>query len=444
MKLFNSKSNKIETFKSIEPNKVSLYLCGPTVYNHAHIGNARPIVVFDLLRRVLSAEGYDVKFVSNYTDIDDRIIEKAQNEGVLESVISERYIQAYEKVRDSLYAGHVDVKPQVTHVIDDIVNYISELESKDYAYEAGGDVYFKVDKVPTYGQISHQKLDALKVGARIEENESKKNPLDFVLWKQTDDMGIKWDSPWGKGRPGWHTECVVMINDAFGDIIDIHAGGQDLKFPHHENESAHSYAMHDHDIANYWLHCAMLQIDGEKMSKSLGNVLWAQDYIDRFGANVTRWLLLSTHYRLVLNISEDTINQSIKEVKRIEDAMKQATLKLSLMDVKIEGSVNEATYTRFLEPLKDDLNVANALVVLFDHLKELNQSLRVKDIDVTTLSDHVVTLEKMLNILGIEVQRTYLEAEDKALYEKWNSAKANKDFETADTLRSRLIEKGLL
>lgn len=443
MRIFNSKTNKIETFQSIEPNKVSLYLCGPTVYNHAHIGNARPIVVFDLLRRVLIASGYEVKYVSNYTDIDDRIIEKALDEMKTEKEIAERYIDAYEWVRHNLHADQVDETPRVTEVIDEIIEFIALLIDKGFAYEVEGDVYFKVDQIKTYGQISHQKLDALRVGARIEENVSKANPLDFVLWKKTDDAGIKWDSPWGKGRPGWHTECVVMIHDSFGSNIDIHAGGQDLKFPHHENESAQNYAMHDHDLANYWVHNAMLQIDGEKMSKSLGNVIWAKDYIERFGSNVTRWLLLSTHYRLILNISEDTINQALKEIERIEAVVKQVSIELELNGI-LDNNVDMALFESFLKPLQDDLNVANAQVILFDTIKQLNQALRTKDKDYSRLAVLLNTFEKMLDILGIEVKRMTLSDEDKALFSNWDQAKKTKDFETADTIRKALQEKGYL
>lgn len=444
MKIFNSKSNKVETFVPIEPGKVSFYLCGPTVYNHAHIGNARPIVVFDLLRRVLKASGYEVKYVSNYTDIDDRIIQKALDEMVSESEIAQRYIDAYEWVRDNLHAGHVDETPRVTQVIDDIIEFITALMDKGYAYAVDGDVYFRVDRVKSYGSISHQKLDELRVGARIDENEAKENALDFVLWKNTDDEGIKWDSPWGMGRPGWHTECVVMIHDSFGGSIDIHAGGQDLRFPHHENESAQNYAIHNHDLANYWLHNAMLQIDGEKMSKSLGNVIWAKDYIEKFGSNVTRWLLLSTHYRLVLNISDDTISQAQKSIQRIGDAYKKATLTLSLNNIKQTNNYDVDLYQSFLEPLQNDLNVANAQVALFECIKKINQSLRTKDYDFEAIDLYVNTIEKMLDILGLTFEAVNLSDADKTLFNNWENAKAIKDFEQADIYRQRLLEKGYL
>lgn len=443
MKIYNSKSNKIEKFIPIKDKQVSLYLCGPTVYNDAHIGNARPIVVFDLLKRVLEQENYHVKFVSNYTDIDDKIVQKAIDEMSSEQEVAERYIQAYENVRTNLYANDINAKPRVTEVIDDIIEFIQALLDHGFAYVVDGDVYFRVSKVDTYGQISHQKLDELRVGARIEENNDKENPLDFVLWKNTD-QGIKWDTPWGQGRPGWHTECVVMIHQAFGETIDIHAGGQDLKFPHHENESAQNYAMHGHDLANYWMHNGMLQIDGEKMSKSIGNVMWAKDFIAKLGPNVTRWLLLSTHYRLVLNVSDETIEQSQKEVQRIEQALKTAYIALSRGNVELNGAYDTEVIERFMTALKDDLNVANATVVLFEEIKNLNQLLRIKDKDMEALITSVLTIEKMLDIFGIYIERIELSKDDKDLFETWDTLKREKNFEEADKIRQLLTVRGYL
>lgn len=443
MRLFNSKSNSVEVFKPIEEGKVSLYLCGPTVYNHAHIGNARPIVVFDVLRRVLESNGYQVHFVSNFTDIDDRIIEKALLEVISEKEVADRYVQAYSEVRDMLNAGGIDATPRVTQVIDEIIAFIALLVDKGYAYEVDGDVYFRVNSIETYGQISHQKLDSLRVGARIEENQAKENPLDFVLWKKTTE-GITWESPWGKGRPGWHTECVVMIYNEFGTSrIDIHGGGQDLKFPHHENESAQSEAIHHHDIANYWVHNGMLQIDGEKMSKSLGNVIWAKDYIHKFGANITRWLLLSTHYRLVLNVSDDTLKQATHDINRLQTAVDQAYLKLELAgDYSLDYNVDR--FHAFLECLNDDLNIENAKVVLFEDLKTLNQVLRTKDAGTEAIAMALGTLLKALDVLGIVFEVLKLSDEDKDIYRQWEEAKKNRDFEKADALRTGLIERGIL
>lgn len=444
MNLYNSKTNSVETFTPIHKGKVSMYVCGPTVYNHPHIGNARPIVVFDLLRRILIELGNEVHYVSNYTDVDDRIIQKAKDEGLDETQIAGRYITAYEDVRRGLFADAVDAKPKVTENMDEIIAFIEELIELEFAYESNGDVYFRVNKVKDYGAISSQNIDALKIGARIEENMQKESSLDFVLWKDTNDEGIKWDSPWGQGRPGWHTECVVMIQDEFNtNLIDIHGGGQDLKFPHHENESAQAKAVHHHDIANYWVHNAMLNIDGEKMSKSLGNVTWAKDYIQQFGGNVTRYLLLSTHYRLILNISDDVLAQAQKEVQKFEGIFKQVSLKLSSQGDTLGQEHDEGLFNDFMDQLKDDMNVANALVHVNETVKKINQALR-SQYDFEAISRPMNTLVKMMNVLGLDFKLTQFTDEEKTLLSDWDIAKAEKRFEDADKLRVALIEAGVL
>lgn len=444
MNLYNSKTNSVETFTPIHKGKVSMYVCGPTVYNHPHIGNARPIVVFDLLRRILIELGNEVHYVSNYTDVDDRIIQKAKDEGLDETQIAGRYIAAYEDVRRGLFADAVDAKPKVTENMDEIIAFIEELIELEFAYESNGDVYFRVNKVKDYGAISSQNIDALKIGARIEENMQKESSLDFVLWKDTNDEGIKWDSPWGQGRPGWHTECVVMIQDEFNtNLIDIHGGGQDLKFPHHENESAQAKAVHHHDIANYWVHNAMLNIDGEKMSKSLGNVTWAKDYIQQFGGNVTRYLLLSTHYRLILNISDDVLAQAQKEIQKFEGIFKQVSLKLSSQGDTLGQEHDEDLFNDFMDQLKDDMNVANALVHVNETVKKINQALR-SQYDFEAISRPMNTLVKMMNVLGLDFKLTQFTDEEKTLLSDWDIAKAEKRFEDADKLRVTLIEAGVL
>lgn len=444
MKLFNSKTNQIETFKPIKKDEVSMYVCGPTVYNHAHIGNARPIVVFDLLKNVLTRAGYNVKYVSNYTDVDDKIINKALEEATDESEIAQRYIAAYENIRKELHADNVDIKPKVTETMEEIIAFIQKLIEEDKAYVVNGNVYFRVSSVEDYGAISNQDLDALLVGARIAKNEEKENPLDFVLWKNTDDGGITWDTPWGKGRPGWHTECVVMIHNEFNtNTIDIHGGGQDLKFPHHENESAQNKALHHHDLANYWVHNAMLNIDGEKMSKSIGNVTWAKDFIRELGANVTRWLLLSTHYRLVLNITDDLISQSKQAVERIENSLRQASIYrqtnayITTMDYKLDDS-----YGKFMEALYDDLNIANAHQQIFDSVKRLNTAIRQKqNYEIEALSN---SLMQMMEVLGLQINLPQLSDADKKLFEQWKTLKSEKRYDEADKLRQILSEKGYL
>lgn len=442
MNIFNSKTNKIEVFKPINENKVMMYVCGPTVYNHAHIGNARPIVVFDLLKRVLETEGYEVHYVSNFTDIDDKIVTKAIDENKTEVDVSEEYIEAYNKIRAELFSNHLDATPRVTETMDEIIGFIQKLLDEDAAYAVDGNVYFRVDKINNYGSISNQDIEALQIGSRIERNVEKENPLDFVLWKKTTE-GITWETPWGVGRPGWHTECVVMIHKEFNtNTIDIHGGGQDLKFPHHENESAQNKALHHDDLANYWVHNAMLNIDDEKMSKSLGNVFWAKDFIAEFGSNVSRWILLSTHYRLVLNITDQLIEQAQAEISRIEHSLNQAEVYLQINKFKSGGSYNKELYKEFLDCLYDDLNLANAEKVLFDLIKKLNQAVRSKNDPV--ISELTVTLKKMLKVLGLNISAVVLNREDYQNLEQWEQYKLEKNYEQADAIRGKLIERGIL
>ena len=444
MRLYNSYTLKTEEFKPIKEGEVSMYVCGPTVYNHPHIGNARPIVVFDTLRRTLEAEGYKVKFVSNFTDVDDKIINQAIKEGVSEREIADRYIDAYNAVRNSLNIIPVDVTPRVTETMDEIIDFINTLVKNGNAYQVNGDVYFSVESDPKYGELSHQKLEDLNAGARVEENDQKKNPQDFALWKKTD-KGIKWDSPWGEGRPGWHTECVVMIGKEFnGGMIDIHGGGKDLKFPHHENEVAQSECVNCHHLANYWVHNGMLETKGGKMSKSLGNTQWAKDVIAEHGANLVRWFLLSGKYRDSLIYDDETFAAAKTELNKIETVLKQVEVKSQINNVELTNDFNQDKYNEFLEQMKDDLNTPNAYMVIFDTVKLLNQNLRTKDIDYTEVSKNYNAIIKMLEILGIFIDKVKLTDEDKDIYNKWNQAKSEKDFETADKYRAVLTEKGIL
>lgn len=444
MKLFNTKSNQLEDFQPINPNRVMMYVCGPTVYNHAHIGNARPIAVFDTLKKTLEAKGYDVQYVSNFTDIDDKIIQKALDEAVNEQEIASRYIEAYKDVRKALHAQEPDATPQVTNNIDSIIEFIQLLVDKNYAYQVGDNVYFRVNSVSDYGSLSHQNLEMLQSGSRVEENSDKENPLDFVLWKKTDDQGIKWESPWGSGRPGWHTECVVMIQNEFGTSqIDIHGGGQDLKFPHHENESAQNSAIHHHPLANYWVHNGMINIDGEKMSKSLGNVWWAKEAIEKLGSNVSRWILVQNHYRQTINMTEESITTAQVEIEKFQNGLKQAHLKLQLRGQQ-SAVIDQELYSSFLSAMEDDLNTPNAIVTLFEGLKKLNQLVRVKEIDVDLLSSVYNFLVKGLYILGIDFNLVPMKQEDINLYQQWTDAKKEKNFDLADKLRNSLVEIGIL
>lgn len=447
MRLFNTLTNKKEEFKPIEEGKVSIYICGPTVYNHAHIGNTRPMIVFDVLRRTFEYLGNDVTFVSNYTDVDDKIIKAAKAEGITEKELTDKYIKAYEDVRAGLNIEDPTYKPRVTETMPEIIDFIQALIDKGYAYEVDGDVYFRVTKVKEYGMLSGIKVEDLIAGASDRtlsvDDKKKESITDFALWKKTDE-GIQFDTPWSKGRPGWHTECVVMINKLFKDgKIDIHGGGQDLKFPHHENEIAQSMAYNGHPIANYWMHNQMINIDGEKMSKSLGNVLWAKDLIVEFGCNVFKWLMLSTHYRNPLNLTDDVIAGVRKEVSKVENATKNASLYLQVNHVPAHDYKKE-TVDAMVNPLEDDLNTSLALTQILDQVKVLNQVMRVREKDNDVIATEYATLVKMGDVLGFLFEGTKLSEDDIALYEEWNAYKKEKNFDEADRVRKELTERGIL
>ena len=447
MRLFNTLTNKKEEFKPIEEGKVSIYICGPTVYNHAHIGNARPMIVFDVLRRTFEYLGNDVTFVSNYTDVDDKIIKAAKAEGITEKELTDKYIKAYEDVRAGLNIEDPTYRPRVTETMPEIIDFIQALIDKGYAYEVDGDVYFRVTKVKEYGMLSGIKVEDLIAGASDRtlsvDDKKKESTTDFALWKKTNE-GIQFDTPWSKGRPGWHTECVVMINKLFKDgKIDIHGGGQDLKFPHHENEIAQSMAYNGHPIANYWMHNQMINIDGEKMSKSLGNVLWAKDLIVEFGCNVFKWLMLSTHYRNPLNMTDDVIAGVRKEVSKVENATKNASLYLQVNHVPAHDYKKE-TVDAMVNALEDDLNTSLALTQVLDQVKVLNQVMRVREKDNDVIATEYATLVKMGDVLGFLFEGTKLSEEDIALYEQWNAYKKEKNFDEADRVRKELTERGIL
>lgn len=447
MRLFNTLTNKKEEFKPIEEGKVSIYICGPTVYNHAHIGNTRPMIVFDVLRRTFEYLGNDVTFVSNYTDVDDKIIKAAKAEGITEKELTDKYIKAYEDVRAGLNIEDPTYKPRVTETMPEIIDFIQALIDKGYAYEVDGDVYFRVTKVKEYGMLSGIKVEDLIAGASDRtlsvDDKKKESTTDYALWKKTDE-GIQFDTPWSKGRPGWHTECVVMINKLFKDgKIDIHGGGQDLKFPHHENEIAQSMAYNGHPIANYWMHNQMINIDGEKMSKSLGNVLWAKDLIVELGCNVFKWFMLSTHYRNPLNLTDEVIAGVRKEVSKVENATKNASLYLQVNHVPAHDYKKE-TVDAMVNSLEDDLNTSLALTQILDQVKVLNQVMRVREKDNDVIATEYATLVKMGDVLGFLFEGTKLSEDDIALYEEWNAYKKEKNFDEADRVRKELTERGIL
>ncbi len=442
MKIYNSLSNKTEEFIPIKENEVMMYVCGPTVYNDPHIGNARPLIVFDMVYRVLCELGYKVKYVSNYTDIDDKIINRALELNTTAKDVAETYIKAYEDLSESLNIKAPE-KIKVTDTMESIKAFIQALIDDGYAYEVNGDVYFRVTKVKDYGVLSNQNVDDLLVGARIEENTLKEDPLDFTLWKKTE-VGEKFDGTWSQGRPGWHTECVVMIEESFGGVVDIHGGGLDLKFPHHENELAQaSVGKHEH-LANYWMHNGLINIGDSKMSKSSGTMILAKDMVKDLGYETVRWFMLSTHYRAPLRLTDEYIDSSVTELKKLLSALDKAYATVVLQGDTWHKEWDENLVLEFLEPLKDDFNTSNAYKVIFDTLKLLNAALRSGDKDYEEIVKISESLIKMLDILGIEYRYKEIIEEDKNNYKAWNEAKKEKDFETADTYRQLLMEKGLI
>ena len=443
IKFYNSLSNSLEDFVTQQDKKVSMYVCGPTVYNYPHIGNMRPVVVFDTLRRFLTYVGYDVTYVSNYTDVDDKIIKAAKQEGKSEKELTDFYIAEFEKTLKGIGSQVPSITPRVTEYMEKIIAYVDNLVKIGAAYVVDGDVYFRVEKIKDYGALSGINVEDLRVGARIEENTNKESPLDFALWKKTNE-GIQWDSPWGKGRPGWHTECCVMIDTIFPKhYIDIHGGGYDLKFPHHENEIAQSEATHGNKIAKYWMHNAFINFGNEKMSKSLGNVVYAKDMIAQYGGPVTRLVILNAHYRQPVNFTEDTVKEAQQEIQRMQMAYKQAALKLQAAGVDLEKG-QPVYINKFIEALANDLNTANALAEVYNLLKDVNQLIRNRDADLNDLNNMFKTLTDMFYVLGLDINYVKFDDNISRLYQDYLLSKENKDFAKSDEIRKVLIEKGVM
>ena len=446
MKIYNTYTRQKEDFKPLVEDKVTMYVCGPTVYDFIHIGNARPVIFFDVVNRYFQQIGKEVTYVSNITDVDDKIINKAVAEGVSETEISETYLGHYLDACRLLNVLPVDAMPKVTETMDEIVTFISELVDGGFAYESSGDVYFRVNKVEAYGQLSGKKIDDLMVGARVEENTRKENPLDFTLWKKTD-VGITWDSPWGAGRPGWHTECVVMIDEAFNGQIDIHGGGADLQFPHHENEIAQSACAAGHNIANYWMHVGRLALDGEKMSKSIGNVIKLNDLLQETDVNVFRLFMLSSHYRQPISFSYDVLALAEKEWSKIKQAYDQLFMYIDLADgwsaMPASTKAINDLMNEYHVAMEDDFNTANAMTTLYSFVKEVNKMVRSK---VALAEARYALLEFSAFIFGFgfDLSREKLSEEDKGLFKQWEQARMDKDFELADALRGKLQERDLI
>ena len=444
IKLYNSLTNKIEEFKSIKDKEVMMYVCGPTVYSNIHIGNSRPVIFFDTVARFFKYVGYNVTYVSNFTDIDDKIIKRAREEGVTEKEISEKYISEIKKTYERLNCLPHDANPKVTETMDDIISFIEMLIEKGGAYVVDGDVYFDVSKINEYGVLSGQTVENLIKGARIEQNEKKKNPIDFTLWKATDE-GVKWKSPWSEGRPGWHTECVVMINKIFKGPIDIHGGGLDLKFPHHDNEIAQSICAFNNKIANYWMHNGRIDLGGVKMSKSLGNVLWANDLLDKVPYQVYRLLILNVPYRQPLNYKEELLQQATNDYEKIKRSYISLYRDLEMNDFTFDKvEITDENLQTFVEAMSNDFNTANAITSIFKMSKIINNLIRDKNASGEIKKQAMQLYKEMLWVLGIEVDITPLTPDEKNIVCKWYEARNNKDFTLADELRKEINERKIV
>ena len=440
LKIYNSLTNKIEEFIPHQANKVNMYVCGPTVYNYIHIGNARPVIFYDMLRRYLEFCGYEVNYASNITDIDDKIINKAIEENKTEKEISTFFENQYFIDCKKVGSDKPKLIPHATEYIPEMVDFIAELIKKGYAYEIDGDVFFRVSKIEDYGCLSNQVKEDLESGARIDINDKKESPLDFALWKKTD-KGIKFESPFGLGRPGWHTECVCMNHRLFGDTLDIHGGGMDLKFPHHENEIAQCEALYHHHLAKYWIHVGRLDLKGEKMSKSLGNVIYVKDINTNEEGMILRSLILFSPYRSIISYTDDLKDQYKKEYEKWQRCYKNSLYTLMYLN-KETNNLNEDDINKFKEAMDDDFNVQNVLTLLNDIQKEINVSLRNKDYDKLAIKTN--TFKTILDVLGINLFINRMNEEELETYRLWMAARDKKDFETADIYRNKLISWNIL
>ncbi|MBE6047795.1 MAG: cysteine--tRNA ligase [Clostridium sp.] len=452
MRLYNTLSRKKEEFKPITPGKVKMYVCGPTVYNYFHIGNGRTFIVFDTIRRYLEYRGYDVEFVQNFTDIDDKMIKKANEENTTVKEVGDRFIAEYYKDADQLNIERATTNPRATEYIQDIIDFVSELIEKGYAYEVDGDVYFSTKKFADYGKLSGQNIEDLQAGARISVDERKKDPMDFAVWKAEKPGEPSWDCPWGKGRPGWHIECSCMARKILGETIDIHAGGMDLAFPHHENEIAQSEALTGKPFANYWLHSAYINVNNQKMSKSLNNFFTAREILEEYDADVIRFFMLSAHYRIQINFSKDLLDSAKASVERLYNAI--GNLENLLDEVSVEKMTEEEVEylasldkyrKKYIEKMDDDFNTADAITVLFELSKDLNTNISIdssKEL-VTKSLELMRELGKPLGMLQ-KTTKGSLEDEVEALIEQRQQARKNRDFALADKIRDDLKARGII
>ena len=446
MKIFNTLTRQKDEFKPLRENEVKIYACGPTVYNYIHIGNARPLCVFDVLRRYLEWRGNKVDFVQNFTDIDDKLIRKANEEGITVPEVAERYIKEFWVDAKGLNIREATVHPRATENIEQIQNIISELVEKGYAYESGGDVYYRAKKFKGYGKLSHQPLEDLEAGARIDVTEIKEDPMDFCLWKGAKPGEPSWDSPWGKGRPGWHIECSAMACRYLGKTIDIHCGGLDLIFPHHENEIAQSEAANGCDFAHYWMHNGFINVDNHKMSKSLGNFFTVRDVAEKYGYEPIRYLMISSQYRSPINYSVDVIEQAKNSLERLYTC--RDNLDFALKSAPEGGEIPAFAKTRkqeFIDAMEDDLNTADALAAVFMLVRDINTAI-AEGAKKETLLACADLFDQLTGVLGLVYNRNTqaLDSEIEELIEKRTAARKAKDFKTADEIRDQLKEMGIL
>lgn len=453
MKIYNTLTRKKEEFVPVHPGKVGMYVCGPTVYNYIHIGNARPMIIFDTVRRYFEYKGYDVNYVSNFTDVDDKIIKKANEEGLSATEIAERYIAECKKDMEGLNVKPATHQPKATEEIDGMIRMIETLIEKGHAYEVNGTVYFKTRSFDGYGKLSKKNIDDLEAGHRdikVRGEEGKNDPLDFVLWKPKKEGEIAWPSPWGEGRPGWHIECSEMSKKYIGDTIDIHAGGEDLIFPHHENEIAQSEACNDECFANYWMHNGFLNIDNQKMSKSAGNFFTVREISEKYPLQVIRFFMLSAHYRNPLNFSDTLVESAKNSLDRILTAIELLRERAALPETKLsaeeEKNLGEADRltAKFEEAMEDDFNTADAISAIFEIVKLSNTT--VKDGSSAYAKKLLDILETLCGVLGIETKQEegILDEEIEKLIEERKQARKDKNFDRADEIRDELLEKGII
>ncbi|MBE6046477.1 MAG: cysteine--tRNA ligase [Clostridiales bacterium] len=458
MRIYNTLTRRKEEFVPQEEGKVKMYVCGPTVYNYFHIGNARPFVVFDTMRKYLEYRGYKVKFVQNFTDVDDKIINRAKEEGVSAGEISEKYIEEYYKDAAALNVRKATVHPKVTETMDDIIKFVQDLIDKGYAYEVDGDVYYRTRMFEGYGKLSGKNVDELRLGASERtssaDDEKKEDPLDFALWKaRKEDSEIAWESPWGMGRPGWHIECSAMSKKYLGDTLDIHAGGEDLQFPHHENEIAQSEAHNGKQFANYWMHNGYINIDGVKMSKSLGNFKTVRDLLSQYDGEVLRFLILSGQYRGPIDFNPEILQQSQNGLKRMRNA--KSNLK-HLMANGVDGDMTAAEAEavegfdkyrqKFIEAMDDDLNTADAISAVFELVTAINTAAgpNATKAFAKAAMDVLMELASVLGLLQQEVEeKVEIEPEIQALIDERQEARKAKDYARADEIRDQLAAQGI-